>query len=201
MRIIGITGGIGAGKSTVSAILKELGAEVIDADLIARQVVEAGKGAYRQIVKEFGPAVLNDDQTLNRKMLADIVFKQPEMRRRLEAIVHAEVIRSMQGKIRHLECLNYRGLVVLDVPIPVKHGFQDTVDSVWVVCSDEEIRIRRVMARSGLSREEAKNRIRSQLSQEEYAALADEIIENDGGLDELRERVGLLVQNTIPEKE
>jgi dephospho-CoA kinase len=91
--------------------------------------------------------------------------------------------------------------VVLDVPIPVKHGFQDTVDSVWVVCSDEEIRIRRVMARSGLSREEAKNRIRSQLSQEEYAALADEIIENDGSLDELRERVGLLVQNTIPEKE
>lgn len=192
MRIIGVTGGIGAGKTTVSEILKELGAVVIDADKISREVVEPREPAWNEIRKIFGPDVFNNDETLDRKKLARIVFSSGEKKLALERIIHKEVVAKIEEMLKSLDDSGYDGVVVLDVPIPVKRGFLDIVDRVWVVSSNDETRIERVMKRSGISREDALKRINSQLSQEEYKKLAHEIIENNGNLDELRKKVAAL---------
>lgn len=194
MTIIGVTGGIGAGKSSVSQILKKLGAHVIDADQLSRRAVEYGTPAYYRIVDEFGTQILKSDNTIDRKRLADIVFRSPDRRRRLEEIIHAEVIDEMTKEINMLKARDYQGMVVLDVPIPVEHGFLDTVDTVWVVTAPDELRIERVCKRSGLSPEEAQDRILSQMSQDEYISLADEVIENHGTFEELDEIVSKLVK-------
>mgnify|MGYP000940173323 CR=1 FL=1 len=189
MKIIGVTGGIGAGKSTVSAILGELGAVVIDADQVAREVTRPGEPAWKEITDCFGHDILLPDQTLDRKKLAGIVFNSAEKRARLEEIIHARVIREIRNRIDALRAEGYDGIVVLDVPIPVKEGFLDIVDTVWVVVCPEEERIRRVMARSGMDRADAESRIRSQLSQEDYIRLADVVIENHGDLETLRGKI------------
>jgi len=189
MRIIGVTGGIGAGKTLVSSILKEFGAVVIDADRLARDVVEKGKPAYEKIIKEFGPEILDDNLDIDRKKLGQIVFSNPSRRLKLEEIVHAEVVDCIFRKLDELRQNDYNGLVVLDVPIPVRHGFQDVADEIWVVTASEETRIKRVQERSGLDREEVIRRMQSQLSQEDYTALADVIIENEGSREALKKKV------------
>ncbi len=194
MTIIGVTGGIGAGKSSVSRILEELGARVIDADKLSHDVVEPGKLAWHQITEAFGKEILRADQSLDRKKLAQRVFHSEVLRLKLEAIVHTQVIRSIRENLDALRNQGYEGLVVLDVPIPVKHGFLDTVDIVWVITASEETRIARIIARSGMSPEEAKSRINAQLSQHEYLQLADRIIENDGSMEELKTAVKALVK-------
>lgn len=197
MTIIGVTGGIGSGKTTVSEILRELGAVVINADKISREVVEPRKPAWEEIRKTFGPDVFNGDETLDRKKLARIVFSSVEKKLELERIIHKEVIAVIDEMLRYMKDSGFDGVVVLDVPIPVERGFLDTVDRVWVVTSDEEKRIRRVMERSGISREDAQKRIDSQLPQEEYKKLAHEVIENNGSLDELKEKVAALYNELV----
>jgi len=195
MTIIGVTGGIGAGKSTVSAILKEMGAEVIDADWLTRMVTQPGESAWKEIIACFGQDILLPDQTLDRKKLAGIVFNSEEKRKELEKIIHGRVIQEMKKRINDLSTSGYDGIVVLDVPIPVREGFLDIVDTVWVVVCPDEERIRRVMARSGIDQTDAERRIRSQLSQEEYIRLADAVIENHGDLASLRQKVLSLLQD------
>ncbi|HHW22191.1 MAG TPA: dephospho-CoA kinase [Clostridiaceae bacterium] len=197
MTIIGVTGGIGAGKSSVSGILKELGAVVLDADRISREVVEPHKPAWHEIRHTFGADVFNEDGTLNRKKLAGIVFSSEEKKLEIERIIHKEVIAYIEDRLKDLKDSGYDGVVVLDVPIPVERGFLDIVDRVWVVFSDDEARVERVMKRSGLSREEACKRINSQLTQEEYKKLAHETIENNGSFDELKEKVTALYNKLV----
>ncbi|HOQ75094.1 MAG TPA: dephospho-CoA kinase [Thermoclostridium sp.] len=197
MQIIGVTGGIGAGKTTVSAILKEMGAEVIDADHISRKVTQPGEPAWKEIIDYFGQEVVLPDETIDRKKLASMVFNSEEKRRKLEAIIHARVIHEMEKRISTLREAGYDGIVVLDVPIPVRRGFLDIVDAVWVVVCPEEERIRRIMARSGMDRAEAESRIRSQLPQEEYIRLADAVIENNGDLETLRQKIAGLLSGYI----
>ena len=196
MLIIGVTGGIGSGKSSVSSILKELGARVLDADAITRQVVEPGKPAWHEIVSSFGSDILNPDKTIDRKKLAGIVIKSGTEKKKLEAIIHHKVLTAMKWQIDILKKEGYKGVVALDVPIPVKDGFLNIVDQVWVVTSDYEERIRRIMKRSGFSREEAKIRIASQLSQDEYVRLADVVIKNDKDFNELRNKVERLYNDS-----
>lgn len=198
MKIIGVTGGIGAGKSSVSAIMEELGAIVIDADLISKQVVEPGKPAWLEIKEAFGEDFIRGDKTLDRKKIAKEVFASKEKKLLLEKIIHREVIAVIKEKLATMQEYGYNGIVVLDVPIPVKEGFLDTVDRVWVVESDDEIRLNRVMARGGISRDDAENRIKSQLTQEEYKALAHVVIENNGSIEELREKVQALYTGLAP---
>jgi dephospho-CoA kinase len=198
MKIIGVTGGIGAGKSSVSAIMEELGAIVIDADLISKQVVEPGKPAWLEIKEAFGEDFIRGDKTLDRKKIAKEVFASKEKKLLLEKIIHREVIAVIKEKLATMQEYGYNGIVVLDVPIPVKEGFLDTVDRVWVVVSDDEIRLNRVMARGGISRDDAENRIKSQLTQEEYKALAHVVIENNGSIEELREKVQALYTGLAP---
>lgn len=189
MRIIGITGGIGAGKSSVSAILEELGAIVIDADLISKQVVEPGEPAWLEIKEIFGEDFIKEDNTLNRKKLADEVFVSKEKKLLLEKIIHREVMAVIKVELNTMQEYGYNGIVVLDVPIPVKEGFLDTADRVWVVVSNDETRINRLAKRSNMSREDVEARMLSQLTQDEYMALAHEVIKNDGSKEELKKNV------------
>ncbi|HOJ09972.1 MAG TPA: dephospho-CoA kinase [Clostridiales bacterium] len=192
MKVIGVTGGIGSGKSTVTRILSDLGAEIIDADKIAREITAKGEPALQELVDYFGPGILNDNGELRRTKLAEIVFVDKEKLDILNSITHKYVVKRL---ISHLEKLRYENktsFTVLDVPIPVKHGFLDIVNEVWVVTADKETRIKRVMERNKISYEEAVNRIQSQKSDEEYLRLANEVIINNGTLEELEGTIARL---------
>jgi len=197
MVIIGVTGGIGSGKSSVSAILGDLGAQVLDADAITRQVCEPHEAAWNQIVDTFGAEILNSDSTINRKKLAQIVFNDIAQKKKLEAIIHEKVLQEMSYQINNLKEHGYQGMVVLDVPIPVEDGFLNRVDEVWVVTASEEKRLKRIVARSGLSEEEARARMRAQLSQEDYIKLGHRIIPNEGSLEDLQETVEKLYHEAM----
>ncbi|HOM03594.1 MAG TPA: dephospho-CoA kinase [Acetivibrio sp.] len=187
MRTIGVTGGIGSGKSTVSKILAELGAEVIDADVIARDITRKGHKAYWEILDLFGRKILLSDGEIDRKKLAKEVFNDKAKLEVLNSITHKHVAQII--KERH-EILKKLGkTVVIDAPIPIKDGFLDIADEVWVVVADRENRVKRVMKRSGLSYEQVIERINAQLSDEYYCSLADVIIKNDGTYEELRRMV------------
>ncbi|AGC67963.1 dephospho-CoA kinase CoaE [Thermoclostridium stercorarium subsp. stercorarium DSM 8532] len=192
MLTIGLTGGIGSGKSTVARILQKYGAEIIFADDVAKQITEPGMPAYDKIIEHFGADIVGEDKKINRKKLADIVFSNKDELLRLNEITHsivAEVIIKLVDEYRD----SGRELVVVEAIVPIEHGFLDVVDTVWVVLAEESVRIDRVMKRSGLTYEEAKKRIQSQMPDEMYISIADKIIYNDGTLKELEEKVwGLL---------
>ena len=189
MKIIGLTGGMGSGKSTVSRILQKQGAVIIDADHIAASVTEKGHRALEELASCFGRDILTADGRLDRKKMADIAFKDREKLALLNSIIHKYVTSHMQSEIDQLKKQDGSSLVVLDVPIPVEHGFLDLVDTVWVVTADREARIERVMERSGFAREDVLNRISSQMSDNEYISLADKVIYNNGSLYELEKDV------------
>jgi len=192
LMVIGITGGIGSGKSTVSKIMRDLGAKVIDADRISREVTARGKKAFDEIVGTFGSSVLNENGELDRKKLADIVFNDAEKLKTLEAIIHKYVIEEIENRVNAAKKENNSDIIVLDVPIPVERGFIDLADQIWVVTCDMETRIKRVMARSGYSYEEAVRRINSQMRDDEYIKIADEVLVNDGGIEDLENSVAKL---------
>ncbi len=188
MRIIGVTGGIGSGKSTVARIIASHGARVIDADEIARSIVKKGSKVLEEIADFFGTGILTADGELDRKKLAAIVFNERSLLEKLNEITHKHVIDLMEKKLEEYR-ENGEKTVVLDVPIPVERGFLDLVDEVWVVTADRDTRISRIMQRSGLSREAAEARINAQMSDDEYLELADRVIFNNGSVEELEKIV------------
>lgn len=189
MKIIGVTGGIGSGKSAVARILRDLGAVVIDADSIARAVTAKGGKALEELTGYFGSRILDGNGDLNRKALADLVFKDPVKRHALEAITHKHIVSKILDGIENIKNSGKTEIVVIDVPIPLEHGFLDVVDEVWTVTAEKETRIGRVMERSGYTYEEAVDRINSQMKEEDYLKVADEVIRNDGSMDELEKSV------------
>ncbi len=191
MKIIGITGGIGSGKSTVANILQNFGAKVIDADRISREVTEKGQPALKEIVDYFGEEVLNKDGDLDRKKLGEIVFKDGEKLKTLNDITHKYIIERIRQYLDKFKAENAR-VVVLDVPLPVKHGFLDIVDEVWVVVAKKETRVKRIIERNGFSYKEAISRINAQQSDEDYLKIADEVIQNDGTTEDLVKYVTML---------
>lgn len=191
MKIIGITGGIGSGKSTVANILQNFGAKVIDADRISREVTEKGQPALKEIVDYFGEEVLNKDGDLDRKKLGEIVFKDNEKLKILNDITHKYIIERIRQHLDKFKAENVR-VVVLDVPLPVKHGFLDIVDEVWVVVAKKETRVKRIIERNGFSYKEAISRINAQQSDEDYLKIADEVIQNDGTTEDLVKYVTML---------
>lgn len=186
MRIIGVTGGIGSGKSTVSKILASLGAHIIDADKLAKEIVEKGQAALDEIVDCFGSSVLDISGKLNRKRLSDIVFKDESKLRTLNKITHKYVANKI---VETIDSLGSDEIAVVDAPLPIKHGFLDVVSEVWAVTADMEVRIKRVMERSGLTYNEVKDRINLQLSDEYYKSISSIVIENNGSVEELRQQV------------
>jgi dephospho-CoA kinase len=188
LRIIGVTGGIGSGKSTVSKILSEFGAYIIDADVIAREVVRKGENALVELKDNFGDEIIFENGELNRKRLAEVAFSDKEKLKLLNNITHKYVTKRIEEEIAQARSRGL-SLVVLDVPIPIKEGFLDVVDEVWVVSADMEIKISRVIERSGYTYNETVNRISSQMKDEDYCRVAHRIIINNDGLTELREIV------------
>jgi dephospho-CoA kinase len=183
---IGLTGGIGSGKSTVSAMLAELGAVVVDSDRLAREVVEPGTPGLAAVVAEFGPHILTAEGALDRPALAAIVFADPAARQRLEAITHPLV----RARARDLEAAAADGSVVVhDVPLLVETGQADRFDAVIVVDADVETQVSRIAASRGMDPADVRARIDAQASREQRRAAADYVIVNDGSLEDLRREV------------
>ena len=183
---VGLTGGIASGKSTVSELLRELGAVVIDADKLARDVVARGTPGLAAVVEAFGPEVLSGDGALERAALARRVFDDPEARRRLEGIVHPLVRRAAAAEE---DAAPAGALVVHDIPLLVETGQARSFDAVLVVDVPEALQVERMVAERGWSDEEARSRIAAQAPRADRLAAATHVIDNTGSLAELRDRV------------
>lgn len=183
---VGLTGGVASGKSTVAAMLIELGAVVIDADVSAREVVERETPGLAAVVAEFGVGVLTADGDLDRAAMGRLVFADAAARGRLEAIVHPLVLERMAA----LEAAaDTSDLIVHDIPLLAERGRADTFDAVVVVDSAPELQVARMIADRGWTREDAEARIAAQATREQRLAIATHVIDNAGTLEELRERV------------
>lgn len=191
MKILGLTGGIAAGVSLVAGMFRELGAAVIEADRIARDVVEPGTDAHRQIVEAFGREVVLPDGTLDRRALGSIVFQDPAARRRLNAITHPEIRRRIQEEVERAAAGRPGTVVIIDVPLLLDTAGRDVfdLDGVIVVQATPEQQVSRLMARDGLSEEEALRRLAAQRPIAEKAPGADWLIDNTGPVQETRRQV------------
>jgi len=178
--LVGLTGGIATGKSTVCAIFTGLGCVLIDADVLAREVVEPGQPAHRAIVEEFGLGVLQPDGALDRKKLGAIVFADPARRKRLEAITHPAIRERFSRRLAELVAQDFAGIVIFDAAVMIESGNYKNMDRLVVVVTDEATQIARLIARDGCTREDALARIRSQMPLSEKARLADHVIDNSG---------------------
>ncbi|HTO12619.1 MAG TPA: dephospho-CoA kinase [Candidatus Binatia bacterium] len=177
--LVGLTGGIATGKSTVSEILRGLGAVVLDADRLAHEVVEPGQPALAAIVREFGRDVLRPDGTLDRKRVAAIVFSAPERRKALEAITHPAIRERFLARLAELEAEGFDGLVFWDAPVMIETGGHKAMDRLVVVVTDAATQLGRAVGRDG-DRADIERRIANQLPLEEKARLADYVIDNSG---------------------
>ena len=189
MVVIGVTGGVGTGKSTVAKMFEALGAVVLDADQLAHEAMEPKRLAWRRVAETFGPKVLNEDQTINRRALARIVFADPEARRRLEAIIHPQVLRRIKQALHHLRSMRSVPAVVLDVPLLVEAGAQELVDVLLVVVAPPEVQRERLTKQYGWTVEEVTERINAQMELSAKAALADYVVDNADGLERTRKQV------------
>jgi dephospho-CoA kinase len=178
--LVGLTGGIATGKSTVTRMFQDLGCVVIDADVLAREVVERGEAAYRAIVEEFGPEVLLPGGGLDRKKLGAVVFADSARRRRLEAITHPEIRARFARRLAELEADGFDGIVIFDAPVMIESGSYRMVDRLVVVAADGAIQATRLQARDAIGPAEAQRKIGSQMPVAEKAALADYVIDNSG---------------------
>ncbi len=189
LKIIGVTGGIGSGKSSVARILKDLGAAVIDADVLAKSVTSAGGKAFDELVGYFGEEIVGDDGEIDRKKLAHAAFSDEEKLKMLNAITHKHIAEKIYDTVEVLKNTGKWDTIVIDAPIPIEKGFIDLADEIWVVVADRETRIRRAMERSGYTYDEVAARIDSQMSEDEYLELADEVIRNGDSIEELEQTV------------
>jgi dephospho-CoA kinase len=195
MILVGLTGGVATGKSTVAKMFKRCGATVINADLLARQVVEPGKPAWRAIVKLFGKTVLNQDRSLDRQALGSIIFRNPKKRRQLERIIHPRVAREQQRLVRRIGQRKPHAVVIYEVPLLFEAGVDKRVDTTIVVTADRETQIARLKKRNGLSRAEAIRRISSQMPLAKKIQRADHVLNGTLPRPSLRRHAGQLLKN------
>ena len=194
MLTVGLTGGIGSGKSEVARIFHQLGIPVIDADVIAHQVVQPGTEALSEVVAVFGEAILTSSGELDRAKLADIVFNNPEMREKLEAIIHPRVREQIRAyKDEHKN----EPYVIVVIPLLIESAQQDLIDRVLIVDAAESVRIQRVQARDSRSKEQILSIIQNQADDTERHAAANDSLENNGSLDDLQLAVHKLHQHYI----
>ena len=186
MIVAGLTGGIATGKSTVSAFLAEAGAEIVDADKIARLVVAKGNPAWEQVVAHFGKSVLRPDGEIDRKRLADIIFNDRLQRDRLNGIVHPFVIDESARQLDRIVERSPDAVAILDVPLLIESGMHEGLAEIIVVYIPESLQVERLMQRDGISRTEALARIRSQMPIEEKRRFATLLIDNSGPLEVTR---------------
>ena len=195
MLLVGLTGGVATGKSTVARMFQQCGAAIIDADALARDVVQPGKPAWRDIIGRYGTRVLRPDRTLNRHALAEVVFGHRRELAALNAIVHPRVAKEQRRLVREIARKDPEALVVYDVPLLFEAGVDARVDRILVVTADRPTQIKRLQQRNGLTRAEALRRIRSQTPLSEKCKRADDIL--DGTL--ARARLQRLVKRLYSE--
>ncbi len=193
MEIIGLTGGIGTGKSTVSKYLREHNFAIVDADLISREVVEPGKPLLKELEDAFGSEIINADGSLNRKGLAAIVFNDVEQRKLMDSIMHKEILAEMRRCMEaYMEQGSYQG-VIIDAPLLFEIGLEKWCGQVWLVTAELGVRIERVCARDNAKPEEVEARIRNQMSDDEKKKLSDVILDNSGTLENLHKQLAELL--------
>lgn len=191
---VGLTGGVASGKSTVAALLRELGAVVVDSDALAREVVEPGTPGLAAVVEAFGPEVLTADGRLDRPALGAVVFGDEPARRRLESILHPLI----RARAAELEAAAPAGTVVVhDIPLLVETGQADRFDAVVVVDVPVETQVARMVRDRGMSREDALARVKAQASREERLAVATQVVENTGTREDLRDRVTEVLEELV----
>ena len=192
MRVIGLTGGIASGKSTVAELITGYGIPVIDADQLAREAVLPGSSALRQIVAAFGGEVLQEDGSLDRAVLAEKIFSEPSARRALESILHPPINVLAQ---KRLDDLRREGVpaVFYMAPLLIEAGVADRVDEIWVVYVDSETQLERIRQRDAVSREDAEKRLAAQMPMEEKKDYGRIVIDNSGDLEDLKSRVAALL--------
>lgn len=186
---IGLTGGIASGKSTVSAMLRQMGATVIDTDKIAREVTKPGSAALKSMSEHFGMDILNEDGSLRRDAVGRIVFSDPEEKKWLEALLHP-LIRAESGKQAQMALAAGQHIVVIDVPLLFESGWHEYVDEIWTVYVPQEVQKERLRQRDNFVEQEIMDRIASQDPIGEKAKRADLIIDNTGSLDSTLQQVG-----------
>jgi dephospho-CoA kinase len=189
MKIIGLTGNIASGKTEVAKIFKELGAEIIYADKVAREVVEPGELAWQEIIEEFGSDILNTDGSINRKKLGEIVFNDDKKREQLNRITHPRIMTKIKETIDSYKKENVKLVIIEAALIVERGGLLTLIDELIVVSADEETQIERIMTRDGLQRDEALSRIESQMPISEKTKHATCVIDNSGSLEETRRQV------------
>jgi dephospho-CoA kinase len=196
MRVLGLTGGIGSGKSMVAQMFARLGAVVIDADQVAREVVEPGQPALKEIAATFGPGVLLPDGRLDRPKLASIIFTDPAERAKLDAITHPRIRTRMDELISAQ--LSAPGVLIVDIPLLYENNRTSSVEKVIVVWVDPQTQLRRIQDRDGLSAEAARQRIAAQMPLDEKRARADHVIDNSGGREDTQRQVEAIYQLYAP---
>jgi dephospho-CoA kinase len=193
VKLVGLTGGIASGKSTVAEILKRQGAAIINADVLAREVVEPGRQAWTEIVNTFGTAVLQPDRALDRQKLRAIIFDDPDARKKLESIIHPQVRALAEQRIREHAAAGY-AVIVYEVPLLFEGNLQEWLRPVILVACDVDTQRNRLQSRDNLSAAQAQKHIDAQMSLEAKRRLADYVIENNGSLEDLKRQVQAVLE-------
>jgi len=193
VKLVGLTGGIASGKSTVAEILKRQGAAIINADVLAREVVEPDRQAWTEIVNAFGTAVLQPDRALDRQKLRAIIFDDPAVRKKIESIIHPQVRALAEQRIREHAAAGY-AVIVYEVPLLFEGNLQEWLRPVILVACDVDTQRNRLQSRDNLSAAQAQKHIEAQMSLEEKRRLADYVIENNGSLEDLDRQVQAVLE-------
>ncbi|HDH4639194.1 TPA: dephospho-CoA kinase [Staphylococcus aureus] len=191
-KVIGLTGGIASGKSTVSELLSVFGFKVVDADKAAREAVKKGSKGLAQVREVFGDEAIDENGEMNRRYMGDLVFNHPEKRLELNAIIHP-IVRDIMEEEKQ-EYLKQGYNVIMDIPLLFENELENTVDEVWVVYTSESIQMDRLMQRNNLSLEDAKARVYSQISIDKKSRMADYVIDNLGDKLELKQNLERLLK-------
>jgi len=189
MLLIGLTGGIASGKTVVSKMFVKLGAHLIDADVIARNIVKPFTPAWKEIVSAFGRSILYEKKEINREVLGGIIFNNLEKRRQLEAITHPRIIDEENQQVIALREKYNSGIIIIDAALLIEAGRYDRMDKLVVVYTDRKTQLKRLMARDNLNKAEAQKRLDSQMSLDEKVKLADFVIDNSKSLGEVENQV------------
>ncbi|CAC5900967.1 Dephospho-CoA kinase [Staphylococcus aureus] len=197
-KVIGLTGGIASGKSTVSELLSVFGFKVVDADKAAREAVKKGSKGLAQVREVFGDEAIDENGEMNRRYMGDLVFNHPEKRLELNAIIHP-IVRDIMEEEKQ-EYLKQGYNVIMDIPLLFENELENTVDEVWVVYTSESIQMDRLMQRNNLSLEDAKARVYSQISIDKKSRMADHVIDNLGDKLELKQNLERLLEEGYIEK-
>ncbi len=197
MLTVGLTGGIGSGKSTVAKILAELGAPSFDADKVGHEIYMPGGPAYRDVIAAFGDGIVAPDGTIDRKKLGPIVFADPTQLKRLEAIVHPRMFERMREMVAEMRSKGVTAPIVIEAAILIEARWQPLFDEIWLVVAPREKVIQRVEAERGLKPEQTEARIKAQLSDDERRNHCSMVVDNSGTIEQLRAAVSILWQELV----